>query len=79
MNTTKTDQLETFSFLSIRGGIFFLRRILIRNVKSIKLLVKFVGDYTEVGLIFSYHSQGDEEQLKAGEKTNGRANASPAG
>jgi len=63
MNTTKKTGSKLSVFFLLGEGYSFREDINSKR-KKYKLLVKFVGDYTEVGLIFSYHSQGDEERLK---------------
>lgn len=46
------------------GEAFHFREDLNTNREKFRLLVKLVNDYTEVGLVFSYHSLRDEERLK---------------
>ena len=74
----RKDPFDTFSWMMTAGrkgnsklSIFFLlgegfsfKEDSNAQRKKYKILVKHVGDYTEVGLIFSYHSLGDEERLK---------------
>lgn len=63
MNTTKRTGSKLSVFFLLGEGYSFWEDINSKREKY-KLLVKLVGDYTEVGLIFSYHSQGDEERQK---------------
>jgi hypothetical protein len=63
MNTTKKAGSKLSVFFLIGEGFSFWEDTNSKREKY-KLLVKLVGDYTEVGLIFSYHSQDDEDRLK---------------
>ena len=63
LNAGKKGELKLSIFFLLGEGFSFREDINAKREKY-KGLVKHVGDYTEVGLIFSYHSLGDEERLK---------------
>jgi len=66
MNTAKNSQTKISVFFQLGDGYSFLESINSKR-KKFRMLIKFVGDYTEVGLTFSFHSLSDYELLK-GEK-----------
>ncbi|MEM7085609.1 MAG: hypothetical protein AAF489_05475 [Bacteroidota bacterium] len=63
MNAVRKEDAKLSVFFLLGEGFSFKEDINTKR-KKYKGLVKHVGDYTEVGLIFSYHSLGDEERLK---------------
>ena len=63
MNAGRKGNSKLSVFFLLGEGFSFKEDINSKR-KRYKGLVKHVGDYTEVGLIFSYHSLGDEERLK---------------
>ena len=63
MNARKKSKSKLSVFFLLGEGFSFKEDINAKREKY-KGLVKHVGDYTEVGLVFSYHSLGDEERLK---------------
>lgn len=63
MNAGRKGSSKLSVFFLLGEGFSFKEDINTKREKY-KGLVKHVGDYTEVGLIFSYHSLGDEERLK---------------
>ncbi len=63
MNTAKKSDAKISVFFQLGDGFSFLESINTKR-KKYRMLVKFVGDYTEVGLTFSFHSLPDYELLK---------------
>lgn len=64
MNTAKKDGSRLTVFFLLGEGHSFREDTNSKREKY-QQLVKYVGDYTEVGLTFSYHSLDDETRLKA--------------
>lgn len=67
MNITKKGGAKLSVFFRLGEGFSFLEDVNSKREKY-RMLVKFVGDYTEVGLIFSYHSLNNYELLKVEKK-----------
>lgn len=63
MNIVKKSDAKISVFFQLGDGFSFLEGINSKRRKY-RMLVKFVGDYTEVGLIFSFHSLPHYELLK---------------
>lgn len=63
MNTAKKTDTKISVFFQLGDGFSFLEGINSKR-KKYRMLVKYVGDYTEVGLIFSFHSLPEYELLK---------------
>ena len=63
INMTKKSDVKISVFFQLGDSYSFLEGINSKR-KKYQMLVKFVGDYTEVGLIFSFHSLPDYELLK---------------
>ncbi len=63
INAIKLSKARLSVFFLLGEGYSYREDINTRR-ENYRLLVKLVGDYTEVGLLFSYHSLGKEERLK---------------
>jgi hypothetical protein len=63
MNTVKNSDAKISVFFQLGDGYSFLESINPKR-KKFRMLVKYIGDYTEVGLTFSFHSLPDYELLK---------------
>lgn len=68
INTIKRSKGRLSVFFLLGEGYTYREDINSRR-ENYRLLVKLVGDYTEVGLLFSYHSLGNEARLKEEKKT----------
>ena len=67
VNSSKKEGSKLSVFFLLGEGVSF-REDLNTKRKRYKQLVKFVGDYTKLGLLFSYHSLDDHERLKEEKK-----------
>lgn len=63
LNNSKSSKAKLTIFFLLGEGFSFREDFNTKREKFCRL-VKYVGDYCEVGLVFSYHSLEDEDRLK---------------
>ncbi|MEM7186550.1 MAG: hypothetical protein AAF466_07810 [Bacteroidota bacterium] len=68
IESLKSNAAKLFVFFRMGEGYTFGEDMNSKR-ENFRLLVKHIADYTEVGLLFSYHSLGNEERMKQERKT----------